>query len=109
MEAFPSDFVVHNLPLLVLSGLATSKEVDPPPPVQHVLPGQTVTHINSEIAPVEGERAKELLDEFLRADATNAPWNVRGLSRRGVTYGFRMRSVGRVRAPAYIHGEGATG
>lgn len=109
MEAFPSDFVVHNLPLIVLSGLATSKEADPPPPVHHVLPGRAVTNINSEIAPVEGERAKELLDEFLRADGTNAPWNARGLGRRGITYGFRMRSVGRVRPPAYIHGQGATG
>lgn len=109
MEAFPSDFVVHNLPLIVLSGLATTKEVDPPPPVHHVLPGQTVTHINSEIAAVEGERAKELLNEFLRSDATNAPWNARSLSRKGVTYGFRMRSIGRVRVPAYTHGEGAMG
>jgi hypothetical protein len=109
MEAFPSDFVVHNLPLVVLSGLATSKEVDPPPPVQQVLPGQTVTHINSDIAPVEGERANELLDEFLRADATNAPWNARGSGRRGLTYSFRIRSIGRVRAPANTYGEGATG
>ncbi|EMD61647.1 hypothetical protein COCSADRAFT_148604 [Bipolaris sorokiniana ND90Pr] len=95
MEAFPSDFVVHNLPLIVLSGLATSKEVDPPPPVQQVLPGRAVTNISSEIAPAEGERANELLAEFLRADATNAPWNSRGLGRRGITYSFRIRSVGR--------------
>lgn len=109
MEAFPSDFVVHNLPCIVLSGLATSSEVDPPPPVYNVLPGRTITNISSEIAPVQGEAATELLDEFLRSDGTNALWNGRGLGRRGLTHGFRIRSVGRVRVPATTHGQGVTG
>lgn len=109
MESLPSDFVVHNLPFIVLSGLATSKETDPPPPVQQVLPGRAVTNISSEIPPVQGDRANELLQEFLSADGTNAPWNGRGLGRRGITHGFRIRSVGRVQAPTNSHGEGATG
>ncbi|CAN9137032.1 unnamed protein product [Alternaria alternata] len=95
MDAYPSDFVVHNLPFIVLSGLATSKEVDPPPSVQHVLPGRAVTSISSDIPPVDGDRANELLQEFLSADGTSAPWNARDFSRRGITHGFRIRSVGR--------------
>jgi solute carrier family 25 protein 38 len=109
MDAYPSDFVVHNLPFIVLSGLATSKEVDPLPSVQHVLPGQAVTNISSELPPVEGDRANELLQEFLTADGTNTPWNGRDFSRRGITHGFRIRSVGRVQAPAHMPQEGAMG
>ncbi|CAA9958583.1 Gryzun multi-domain protein [Pyrenophora teres f. maculata] len=93
MEAYPSDFVVHNLPFIVLSGLATNKELDPPRPVQDVLPGRAVTNISSDIPPVTSERASELLQEFLSTDGTNAPWNGRSFSRRGITHGFRIRST----------------
>jgi hypothetical protein len=109
MEAYPPDFVVHNLPFIVLSGLATSQELEPPPPVQNVLPGRAVTSINSELPAVTGDRADELLQEFLSADGTNAPWNGRGFSRRGITHGFRIRSVGRVHASAKMPREGAMG
>ncbi|KAF1837570.1 hypothetical protein BDW02DRAFT_565864 [Decorospora gaudefroyi] len=95
MDAYPADLVVHNLPLLVLSGLATGKELEPPPPVQHVLPGRAVTSINAEIPRATGDAAAELLDEFLSADGTNAPWNGRAATQRGITHGFRIRSVGR--------------
>ncbi|KAF1941787.1 hypothetical protein EJ02DRAFT_490863 [Clathrospora elynae] len=95
MDAYPPDYVVHNLPFIVLSGLATSTELAPPPPVQDVLPGRAVTTISSEIAPVTGDRASELLHEFFTADGTNAPWNGRGFPRRGITHGFRIRAVGR--------------
>ena len=96
MDAYPPDYVQHNLPFLVLSGLATSKELDPPPRVHDVLPGCAVTSISSEIAVLTSDRASELLQEFLTADGTAAPWNGRGFSRRGITHGFRIRAVGRV-------------
>jgi hypothetical protein len=108
MEAFPADFVVHNLPFVVLSGLATSQELEPPPAVQDVLPGRAVTTLSSELPAVTGDRADELLQEFLSADGTNAPWNGRSFSRRGLTHGFRIRSVGRVHAPAKMRWEGAS-
>ena len=96
MEAYPPDYVSHNLPFIVLSGLATSKELETLPPVHHVLPGRVVTTIDSDTPPVTGDRADELLKEFLNADGTNAPWHGRDFSRRGLTHGFRIRSVGRV-------------
>ncbi len=96
MDAYPPDYVEHNLPFIVLSGLGTSKELDPPPRVQDILPGRAVTTINSEIPTVTGDRANELLQEFWTADGTTAPWNGRGFSRRGITHGFRIRAVGRV-------------
>lgn len=95
MEAYPPDYVVHNLPFIVLSGLGVSKEREPPAAAQDVLPGRAVTTINAESPPVASERATELLDEFLSADGTNAPWNGRSFHRSGLTHGFRFRAVGR--------------
>lgn len=96
MDAYPPEYALHNLPFIVLSGLDTTHELESPPPIQHVLPGRATTTISSEIPPVTGERAQQLLQEFLNADGTNAPWNARGLNRRGNILGFRTRTVGRV-------------
>jgi hypothetical protein len=96
MEAYPPKYVQHNLPFIVLSGLGASPELAPPPPVQDVLPGRAVTTISSEIPPVTSKYAEPLLQDFLSADATNAPWNGRATSRKELSHGFRIRAVGRV-------------
>ncbi|KAF2131485.1 hypothetical protein P153DRAFT_286498 [Dothidotthia symphoricarpi CBS 119687] len=94
MEAYPVDYVQHNLPFIVLSGLG-GKELAPPPPVQNVIPGQAATILSCEIPPATGERANQLLHEFQSADSTSAPWNGRASSRRDIAHGFRIRAVGR--------------
>jgi hypothetical protein len=96
MDAYPPDYVQHNLPFIVLSGLETTEEREPPAPIQHVLPGQAITFISTEIPPVTGEHAKQLLQEFLSVRGGDAPWNARGLNRRDNLIGFRIRTVGRV-------------
>lgn len=96
MEDYPPDYVQHNLPLIVLSGLGAAKELDPPAPVQQILPGRAVTTINSEIPQITGQRADDLLRAFVDADGTHAPWNGRAFTGKGVQYGFRIRSIGRV-------------
>lgn len=96
MEAYPPAYVQHNLPFVVLSGLGTQTELDPPPSVQTVLPGRAAVKTSSEIPPVTGERADQLLQDFLTADGSNAPWNARGSSRKDLAHGFRIRAVGRV-------------
>lgn len=101
MDAYPPEYLVHNLPFVVLSGLGTRPELDPAQPLQDVLPGRAITTISSDIPPVGGERASELLKDFLNYDATNMPRSGGDLSRRGNLLGFRMRAVGRVgQAPA---------
>ncbi|KAF2833226.1 hypothetical protein CC86DRAFT_310940 [Ophiobolus disseminans] len=95
MDAYPPEYVQHNLPFIVLSGLGTSKELAPPPPANNVLPGRATTTISSEIQPVTGDRANILLQDFLSTDATNAPWNGRVPARKGLAHGFRIRAVGR--------------
>lgn len=96
MDAYPSEYVQHNLPFIVLSGLGTSKEIVPLPPVNIVLPGRATTSISSEIPPVTGERANILLQDLLNTDATDAPWHGRVPARKGLAHGFRIRAVGRV-------------
>ena len=96
MDAYPPDYVQHNLPFILLSGLGDSKELASPPPVQNVLPGRATTTVSSEAPPVTGDRADELLQAFQDADGTNAPWNARGFSQKGTTHGFSIRAVGRV-------------
>jgi solute carrier family 25 protein 38 len=96
MEAYPPAYVEHNLPFIVLSGLGSQDELEPPPSVHSVLPGRAAVRTSSEIPPVTGERADQLLQDFLSADGTNAPWNARGSSRRDLAHSFRIRAVGRV-------------
>lgn len=101
MDAYPAEYVQHNLPFIVLSGLGTTQELNPPPPVQDVLPGRAATSITSELPPVtRGTHTEALLQDFLSADSTSAPWNGRASVRQGLAHGFRIRAVGRVELPA---------
>jgi hypothetical protein len=96
MDAYPPEYVQHNLPFIVLSGLGTSPELEPPAPVHKVLPGRAVTTISAETPPVTGKHAEALLQDFLGADGTNAPWNGRAQGRKDLAHSFRIRAVGRV-------------
>ena len=98
MDAYPTDYIFHNLPLVVLSGINTDtqSESQPPPPLEDVLPGKGVTQISSEIPAVTSTRAQQLLREFLDADGSEAPWNSRPGNRKGSLIGFRFRAAGRV-------------
>ncbi|KAF2089057.1 hypothetical protein K490DRAFT_38133 [Saccharata proteae CBS 121410] len=94
MDAYPPDYVEHNLPLLVLSGLATET---PPAPIakSHTLIQEHGFTVESEVPAVTGDRAEQLRQEFLNADASNSPWNARRSKTRGDVIGFKIRAVGR--------------
>jgi solute carrier family 25 protein 38 len=96
MDAYPPEYIAHNLPLIVLSGLGSSPDLEAIPPVQDVLPGRHSTPISSELPPVTGQRADQLLQEFLSTDARDAAWNNTTDARKGVVRGLRIRPVGRV-------------
>jgi trafficking protein particle complex subunit 11 len=96
MDAYPPEYVDHNLPLIVLSGLEPTTDHGVLPPVQDVLPGRATITLSAEIPAVTGERAQQLLHELLSADGRDAPWNARGLNHRGNTIAYRMRTAGRV-------------
>lgn len=96
MDAYPPEYVLHNLPFIVLSGLGTAPDLEPQQSFQEAIPGRAVSTINAEIPPVTGDRAEALLKEFLSYDDTKTPWEAHGLDKRENLPKFRMRAVGRV-------------
>ena len=97
MNAFPQDYVVHNLPLLLLSGLesGTIKDQDAIDPSK-VLLREGGFRISTDLPPVSGDVATTLRDILLQSDASLAKWNGKAISAKAYGGGYRIRSVGRV-------------
>lgn len=96
MEAYPSSFVAHNVPLVVLYGLG-SQSPHGHEQVPYPLLEEKGTRITSELPPVTGPNAEELLGIFLELDAQHAAWNGRpGRGKMG-TMGFKIKAIGKVR------------
>ena len=98
MEAYPKDYVEHNLPLIVLSGLPSQSDVPKDAPEQwrnSLLEGGF--RIRTDAAPLTGSVAEVLLKAFLAAGSSDAPWNSRTtLAKTENGRGFCIKSVGRV-------------
>ncbi|KAF2842389.1 hypothetical protein M501DRAFT_927446 [Patellaria atrata CBS 101060] len=92
MDAYPADYVAHNLPLIVLYGLSTHEDSQYSSTRSHSPLQDRGAFINSEWPNLKGERAQELLRDFLKADGTNAPWSSKS---RTELIGFKFRAVGR--------------
>jgi trafficking protein particle complex subunit 11 len=97
MNAFPSDYVAHNLPLVLLSGLESASNHDhESAESSRYLLHEGGFRIKTDLPPVSGLHASELLRRFLESDASEASWNSEGsiVKERGGT--FKIRSIGRV-------------
>jgi trafficking protein particle complex subunit 11 len=98
MEAYPQEYVEHNLPLIVLSGLPShsgSARDAAEPSHNPLLEGGF--RIRTDAAPLTGSTAESLLQAFLAADSRDEPWNGRPTSAKAEYGGsFRIKSVGRV-------------
>ncbi|KAI9839920.1 MAG: hypothetical protein M1819_000112 [Sarea resinae] len=94
MEAYPEGYIVHNVPLLVLSGLGPDHLHTPADSVEQSYPllAQRGFKIGSEVPPVANETADRLLQDFLHLDSRNAAWNGRLEKNKFV---FRMKAIGR--------------
>ena len=88
MDDYPPNFVGHNLPLLVVSGLS---EV-PSESSEYPLLADKGFQLSSDIPIVESEDSRTLLKHFQAYDASSAPWHGRPDSR----FHFRVRTAGRV-------------
>ena len=97
MNAFPSDYVVHNLPLLLFSGLEPDSNKEHAA-VDHskVLLQEGGFRIKTDAPPVSGDVADTLRDTLLQSDASLANWNGRAISAKEYGGGYRIRSAGRV-------------
>lgn len=93
MDAYPADYITHNLPLLVLSGLSedeTSKQ-------DSASLESTSTLLKSHFPVVRSERGKWLRQEFEKLEGAHLPWNATAARSRNGLVGYRIRLVGRVR------------
>lgn len=100
MEAYPEDYVAHNLPFIALAGLPTSDsstDASPTPPSNLQQGGGLKITDNS--PPLSGPHADSILDEFLRTHGASLSWSEQALAERSGLIGFKLSSVGRVGMP----------
>lgn len=99
MDAYPQDYVNHNLPLVLLSGLEADAEDDSRSVVNYPLLAEKGSKIFSDFPPLSGAVAEELRRVLLEEDGSQMPWRA-GTTSNGnslsthITY--RIRSSGRV-------------
>ena len=101
MDAYPEDYVVHNLPFILLSGLDAGSDGDQHSDYPLLYKGDAT--IDSDFPPLTGPTAEQLRQAFLEEDASRAPWERRNEKRASSSgAGYKIKSVGRVRGVAYI-------
>ena len=97
MDGYPSHYVSHNLPFVILFGLG-SDNAHPRDSVEEGYPllREKGIYISSDLPNVSGQTADELLNSFRDLDARDAAWNNRPGKGKMGTMGYTFRSVGRV-------------
>lgn len=96
MDRFPEDYYLHNLPLLLLSGLGAENHNDIDPSRKaHNLLQEGGFRIKIDAPLVQGDIAQQLLEAFREHDASNLPWHGQSLASRNGKV-FKITSVGRV-------------
>ncbi|WEW55669.1 hypothetical protein PRK78_001102 [Emydomyces testavorans] len=98
MDAYPLDYVDHNLPLVLLSGLEPNGQRAQDLPSSDTTSSALKDHgiqIFSDFPPLVDVTAEKLLAELLAEDASDAPWNARTYGGKAGGVGFRVKQVGR--------------
>lgn len=99
MDAYPNDYVNHNLPFVLLCGLEPDSEHVTEPPSDYPLLAEKGPKIFSDFPPLSGAVAEELRRVLLQEDGSQMPWksipNTNG-SPSASPIGFKIKSVGRV-------------
>lgn len=98
MDAYPLEYVEHNIPLILLLGLDSQAEPERTASEASLLQDGGFV-IKSDLPPVRGEHGQQLLQALHRYDGSSRPWHMRATNEQGGFFGFRVRSTGRVRRP----------
>ena len=98
MEAYPPEYVEHNLPLVLLSGLGERR--DKPLASYEALQQESGTRIAASSPECSGERAQQLLSQFKQLDGGELSWNGTSLPGPTGSLKYRMKAIGRVRGMA---------
>lgn len=101
METYPEDYVAHNRPFILLSGLeAESSNVEPGSSDYYPLLHEKGVKIDSDFPALCGSIAGELRDVLLENDVSGSVGNPRNVAKpmktRNSETGFKIRSIGRV-------------
>lgn len=94
-EGYPVDYVTHNLPLIVLSGLQATDGPDESTLPQKYQEGSL--KINSELPEITGPKAEQLIESFRQYEKSDDVWTNRAVVEGSSVTGFKFKVVGRVR------------
>ena len=95
MEAYPPEYVTHNLPLIVLSGLITGAQEHSVRDELREIFG-TAAVINSDSPLVASELGQQLLQDFMSADGSAQAWSAEAGRGKVGLMGFKFKVIGRV-------------
>lgn len=96
MEAFPEDYVAHNLPLIVLSGIGHDERAADSTERSRNLLQEGGFRIRTDLPSLTDLVAENLLQTFLRFDSTGDGFNGKRVFARDSPGAFRIKRVGRV-------------
>lgn len=104
MDAYPEDYVNHNLPLVLLSGLEAGAEDDSHASANYPLLAEKGPKVFSDFPPLSGAVAEDLRRVLLEADGNHMAWKSSPLSSSGNNSSsqhmrYRIKSAGRVHLP----------
>jgi solute carrier family 25 protein 38 len=94
MEAYPAEYVEHNLPLVLLSGLGYPENNGSS--IAQLPRQESGTRFQCSSPECSGERAQLLLKHFQELDGTHRPWNANSLPSPGASLRYRIKAIGRV-------------
>ena len=94
MQAYPPQYTEHNLPLILLSGLG--EQQDGANTGSSIPRPESGTKFACSSPECDGERARNLLHQFLRLDGRDAAWNSQALSGPSGALKYYMKAIGRV-------------
>ena len=94
MDVYPTEYVEHNLPLILLSGLGKPQHNASPEtgPARQ----ESGSRIQCSSPECSGERARLLLRHLIELDGTNRPWNSSTLPGPTGSMRYQMKPIGRV-------------
>jgi hypothetical protein len=100
MEAYPPEYVSHNLPLIVLSGLTGGQEHGGRDELRDIF--GTAAVINSDSPSVAAELSQQLLEDFMSADGSAQAWSAEAGRGKVGLMGFKFKVIGRVSRPLVL-------
>jgi len=95
MEDLPEEYTQHNLPLVLLSGLGLEDDA-----LQDAKQSSG-TRLLINTPECKGEKASQLLDQFVKRDGTLSAWNAGALPGPVGSIKYHMKPIGRVGTPPY--------